>query len=581
MKLFDILLEATPDEIYDRYYNTIDRNTFNSLVKTDPRTIIKNNEIIKIGPYSKLIINLWKKDKSIINDLNNVTEILTIIYKYNLPVNINNVNNVEDLENIVKEIKTKNDISINNILNKIDNDSYSVFDNNEKYITIIPKTEKASCVIGVNTEWCTTYGKFSLNPKYKTKTERFSEYNTLGNLYVIINKNNPNEKYQIHFETEQIKDVNDNEIPDKIGFLNKIPTLKYKVFDGLKQDIPFNDLIRQYSLGKSFLSDNDLNIFISKINKSDNANPLVTDLLLKKETNLINIDGFIELNYESDDNIRIILKDFENPYDTCELYSYELSSYNKYRIDDTIDELLYSVINDSKEFIDNEVDKLIDNFFTQNNINLFIGNMLFKHNLIEQIDDYINDKIYELTKNKFKEKLEQIYVKCTNILDIFNLSKKIVLSFNKDKFINFIIVNKIKEISNIDDFVLSYLDYFDISLDIFKDEYPQIILPELDMIYDEINKQYQEIKDNVSQDCYDSLMNISKLINEKFIDNIYRNDHVIIKLIKYECGENGLLIKIKLKKLNKTFEGYINPNNLYKYMSNIPMELNEETTTLN
>lgn len=58
----------------------------------------------------------------------------------------------------------------------------------------------ASCELGSGTEWCTATGK---NDAY------FQEYIEDGPLYIIINKSNPKEKYQFHYETNSFMDQND------------------------------------------------------------------------------------------------------------------------------------------------------------------------------------------------------------------------------------------------------------------------------------------------------------------------------------------------------------------------------------
>ena len=60
-----------------------------------------------------------------------------------------------------------------------------------------------SCDLGSGTEWCTATGK---DDGY------FLDYIKQGPLYVIINKNNPKEKYQFSYESNQFMDAEDSEI---------------------------------------------------------------------------------------------------------------------------------------------------------------------------------------------------------------------------------------------------------------------------------------------------------------------------------------------------------------------------------
>ena len=61
----------------------------------------------------------------------------------------------------------------------------------------------AACDLGSGTEWCTATGKTD---------GQFLNYIQYGPLYVIINKNNPKEKYQFSYESNQFMDAEDNNI---------------------------------------------------------------------------------------------------------------------------------------------------------------------------------------------------------------------------------------------------------------------------------------------------------------------------------------------------------------------------------
>ena len=61
----------------------------------------------------------------------------------------------------------------------------------------------ASCELGSGTDWCTATGN--------TDTW-FLDYISQGDIYVIINKSNPKDKYQFHYETGQFMDPNDRDI---------------------------------------------------------------------------------------------------------------------------------------------------------------------------------------------------------------------------------------------------------------------------------------------------------------------------------------------------------------------------------
>ena len=79
--------------------------------------------------------------------------------------------------------------------------------NGEKYVKVYNiLTKEAAISCGKHTKWCTA-AEISKN--------RYNYYKSKGNLYMIQiknKKNDPNEtKYEIHFETEQLKDPRDND----------------------------------------------------------------------------------------------------------------------------------------------------------------------------------------------------------------------------------------------------------------------------------------------------------------------------------------------------------------------------------
>lgn len=57
--VYDLLLEAAPEQIYQKYYSDIDRSTFLRIIQLDPRTKVKHekeNGIKKIGRYAKVLL---------------------------------------------------------------------------------------------------------------------------------------------------------------------------------------------------------------------------------------------------------------------------------------------------------------------------------------------------------------------------------------------------------------------------------------------------------------------------------------------------------------------------------------------
>lgn len=80
MKL--VLIEANVDNEYNKFYSDIDRETFDALVKLDPKTVIRDGEIVNIGFGAKrLLIAKWKAgDHSILEKGEEITKALETFY---------------------------------------------------------------------------------------------------------------------------------------------------------------------------------------------------------------------------------------------------------------------------------------------------------------------------------------------------------------------------------------------------------------------------------------------------------------------------------------------------------------------
>lgn len=92
-------------------------------------------------------------------------------------------------------------------LRKIKKEEIDKVFENENWLVMIPKTERASCLIGKGTQWCTVA---------EESENYFERYNNDGPLYVIVNKDSyadGSKKYQLHFESDSLMDENDRPIP--------------------------------------------------------------------------------------------------------------------------------------------------------------------------------------------------------------------------------------------------------------------------------------------------------------------------------------------------------------------------------
>ena len=201
----EMLNEGLAD-MYNKYYSNIDNGLFWKLVTLDPTYRGGDNA----GNYARWILNLWVKNLLKKEDFYKVTEYLTdfeaekkkfpnkdIFQFKSLPDLAIGLDSVKDQEVELSKKQKQRDIKKQGV-----QDADKVFENAEWQIWI-PKTYEASCNLGTGTRWCTA----STSDDYYYK-----DYSKQGPLYVIINNNDPSEKYQFHFQSQQFMDKNDKEV---------------------------------------------------------------------------------------------------------------------------------------------------------------------------------------------------------------------------------------------------------------------------------------------------------------------------------------------------------------------------------
>lgn len=95
---------------------------------------------------------------------------------------------------------------------------YDIMGKEDGYILYEPLTQKAMSYMGVGTEWCTTYGEYCTNKKYRDRTP--IEYDDL----IILIHGETREQLQFHVDSEQYMDAMDEPI-DIVSFLFEHPNL--------------------------------------------------------------------------------------------------------------------------------------------------------------------------------------------------------------------------------------------------------------------------------------------------------------------------------------------------------------------
>ena len=188
----DILNEATSDEIWEKYYNSIPKDIFEKLIQLDPT--YKPN---KMGKYGKWIINMYNKGYNTDSDLKQISHNLQIYNKYINKIqqkDINKISSLEELSNIVSQFEGNENLatSKSDEVRRAKQGSEKVFEDS-KWIVIHPFTKDASIYYGKHTRWCTS-SKYDTSERNYGK-DYFDDYNSRGKLFININKET-NKKYQ-------------------------------------------------------------------------------------------------------------------------------------------------------------------------------------------------------------------------------------------------------------------------------------------------------------------------------------------------------------------------------------------------
>lgn len=224
-----------PSEIVDKYYSDIDKNILAQLIKADPTTILANGKIKKIGTYVKFLVKIFRNKGLLIEDLERATDYLKIYIanRVKFPnIDIMKFNKLTDLGKLVRPYLDIESGALTPLINNLEPNSFKFLFENDEWRIYQPLTEQASATLGFGSEWCTSYGKYSLDKKNRTKTNRFSYYK--DNLLVFVSQDTDKPVWQLHLRTKQFNDKHDyNKFGEFSQFLNENIELTPIVFTQL------------------------------------------------------------------------------------------------------------------------------------------------------------------------------------------------------------------------------------------------------------------------------------------------------------------------------------------------------------
>lgn len=593
--LEELLNEATPIEIYNKYYSDIKPAAFLNIVSADPQTELNpgrgvdvQTRVKRLGKWSKLLLSLYKKGGLKFEDLDRAKDYLSIIYTRKVAIDINKINELSDLYNEVKKYLVQDKGDLGTIIQSLSEQDYKLLHNGEEWFIFQPLTEKGACYLGVNTEWCTAWGPYSTNKSYRDRGNHFSRHNSQGPLYIMINKNDESDKYQFHFETRQYMNPGDQRI-DTGELLSENPEIKNFFFPSLTQNITDKKIIDS-QLGKISILDSEDSFTLIRNLSSEEAkmNPLINDMIRK------NIDGVNEKIKDEELTGEIELQESFIVFPIKSLKngaiedvesvisSYEADKENAYdRVYEDLKDRMYG--NDEKS---ETLEPYFEEYYKQNSNKLkselgVFNYEQFKNNYFEPfyksediIDTYIdkttslNYEIFEIDAKASVTEIEKYiqinYSRYSGGYDIY-----LALSHFFQLLIN-------KNIQSIDNNLLDIIeDYIEVNRIQTDYEYNYNFgndVPEYNDLKDKIEEFFEkEIDDrDASERCVEVRNKFNDVIRTVFNGNsFFENEHVLV-IVKsgVDCGTESVDIQFRNKDTGKTYNGMVKVENLASYVTN-------------
>lgn len=629
--LTQLIIEAKVDDIYEKYYKNIPRNIFDRIIKADPRTIVNNNNVVKIGKYAKVLLNIYAiGNMPNLENLVEATRYLKIIYAKNLSVDITKINEISDLYPIVKDYIVSVDMPINEILTHLPDDSYELLHNGEKWMIFTPKTEKAAAYIGVSTTWCTTWGKYCLDPAYRGRDNYFNAYNQ-DTIYIMIDKQDEKNKYQFQFAQNEFRNPTDGMIDPKY-FLDSNKELREFYFPLLvspnEQSIITEEeqfkrtkaLSRRYALIiKKFRT--------NKLIDEGMTNPLALAFLNEYSYDDLVDEGededkipFIEdtiiddIDYVDPDIVFTLKSECKNsPINSAESYiNYlegELGSYSNlsenlynYIDDDTFKEDLVDYIDKYFESHKDSINYLSYNFSSLDKFKEYFKQVVFseKRKYYDKIREKYCDKMYDLTYPVYQT---QIQNELNDIKEYYTIESFYAgsqeIKFSVYEFTKFLEEDGITQITDFCSLFEDYIDYSGINYDdYYIDAHYQY--PETDGIIEEylnefIENEFADIENQSSElrEARLELMNILSKYYESssygFYDTSYNRDYsykfdgsLVTIYLNPEIDSDDLTVGVVLidKKTKTKYTGNMPIRDLYTNMFNYKLDFTTKNSDL-
>lgn len=229
-------------EIRQKHYNTISESDFTTIISAD--TISSNHQKGKIGKYAKWLLNLFKNNRLLLEDLYKAREYIPVFDKSAKMNKLSNkdLNHYKSLSDMFMAIRPFIKIeSKTEKIQKIKEDEAEKLYEDLFFTVIYPKTKAASILYGKGTQWCTAAKKYN----------NFSHYHRMGKLYIVIDRYS-GKKYQFHKETDSYMNEYDRQLLNIDSEYSVLAEIKATsgLIDFFKKEIP--NLYDEYRLKENY-----------------------------------------------------------------------------------------------------------------------------------------------------------------------------------------------------------------------------------------------------------------------------------------------------------------------------------------
>jgi len=587
--LEDLLNELSGEEIYQKYYNKIPYGEFISIVSSDPQTVVQDDKLQRMGKYSKLLLSMYQKGGLKMEDLEKAKEYLGYVYQHKVPLDLGKIKELGDLYGLIKDYVAKDTKDLGEILKVLNKDEYKVLHNGKEWYVFQPLTEKASCYLGVSTEWCTAWGPYSLNKQYKDRNSMFGRYSQEGPLFIMVDKNDTSNKFQFHFESRQYMDKNDRRV-NTLSFFDDKEELKNFFFPSLKTEVDDEQLKRELKRIDILSEDEGLELIKKSIGQINN--PLVNSILnndVEKLRTLIIDDEDLNGDVDIDGSrltipVETLRMGVEDLYNNINYYEYESDHGWEFVYDDMRER-------GDDDYDDEHYKKMMSSYYEENkneiletlsinNLNDFLTSFFdnFKNN--EDIKEAYWSDIADLSYRSYEEANE---VEVNSIKSTIDIDYGFEIRINIVKFVQFLVKENVQEINDMWGLLELFIKRMGLDGEFERIYDFQITYPKYNdsnQITKETNKFFEKMLENYesTHKCVEMRKQLNDII-QKYFNNTYKtyeNEHIKVRLksTEIDCEKGMVKIEYTNKDTGETYSGWRDKNdgvkieNLVSLMTN-------------